>query len=148
MKVFISLKMNGRSEEDIEKDQNKALSILKDDLIEKGLLKDGEPLELISTIKHKNVPINAPRLWYLGASIQKLSEADYVYFYDKWWQAKGCWVEFMAANIYEDKYNTIYDFPNRWVMRRIEDILRLVYSIMDAVIAEEDPNNDSDDKKD
>lgn len=134
MKAFISLKMNGRPDNEVQEDMNKALEILKEDMKNEERLEETDKLELIQTIKHEDAPLNAPRLWYLGASIQKLADADVVYFYDKWWRAKGCWVEFIAANIYDKE--TVYDFPNRRIMRKVEEILRLIFSTMDSIIDE------------
>lgn len=144
MKVFISLKMNGRPDDEIQEDMNKALEILKEDedVVNNENFKDSGTFEIVETLKHENIPKNASRLWYLGASIQKLADADIVYFYDNWWQAKGCWVEFIAANVYDKEI--VYDYPNRRILRAIEDILRFVFSIMDTVDEtdiKEDPND-------
>ena len=62
----------------------------------------GEPLELIdSFIKDYPGEINkCIPVWYLGKSIQLLSQADIVYFGDDWRNARGCKIEYEIAIAY------------------------------------------------
>lgn len=122
MKIFISMSMNGRSDAEIEADMNKYFDIIKKDLIENGELKEDETVTLIDTIHHDNMPANPDRLWYLGSSIQKMADADIVYFAGDWFKAKGCWVEYVAAL----KYNKsmVYDYPSYVHRNRIEAVTR------------------------
>ena len=62
----------------------------------------GEPLELINSFIedypgeiNKSIPV-----WYLGKSIQFLSQADIVYFGGDWRIARGCKIEYEIANAY------------------------------------------------
>ena len=62
----------------------------------------GEPVELIdSFIKdypgeiNKSIPV-----WYLGKSIQLLSQADIAYFGGDWRNARGCKIEHEVARTY------------------------------------------------
>ena len=93
-KLFISQPMRGLTDEEIlkarEEFKNKA---------EKTI---GEPLELINSFFedypeeiNKYIP-----LWYLGKSIQLLSQADIVYFGSDWRNARGCKIEYEIANAY------------------------------------------------
>lgn len=62
----------------------------------------GEKVELIDSFMeeypgevNKSVPV-----WYLGKSIQFLSQADVVYFGDGWNDARGCKIEYRIAKEY------------------------------------------------
>jgi len=39
-------------------------------------------------------------LWYLGKSIELLSEADLAVFDSDWYNSRGCLVEFKCCNLY------------------------------------------------
>lgn len=122
MKIFISMSMNGRSDAEIKVDMDKYFDIIKKDLIENGELKEDEIVTLIDSIHHDNMPANPDRMWYLGSSIQKMADADIVYFAGDWFKAKGCWVEYVAAL----KYNKsmVYDYPTYVHRNRIEAVTR------------------------
>jgi len=122
MKIFISMSMNGRSDDEIKADMDKYFADIKKDLIENGELKEDETATLIDTIHHDNMPANPDRLWYLGSSIQKMADADIVYFAGDWFKAKGCWTEYVTAL----KYNKsmVYDYPSYVHRNRIESVTR------------------------
>ena len=93
-KLFISQPMRGLTDEEIlkarEKIHKKAEKVI------------GEPVELIdSFIKeypgeiNKSVPV-----YYLGKSIQLLSQADIAYFGGDWRNARGCLIEHEVARQY------------------------------------------------
>ena len=93
-KLFISQPMRGLTDEEILKTRdeikNRAEKII------------GEPLELINSFFedypgeiNKFIPV-----WYLGKSIQLLSQADFVYFAGDWRNARGCRIEYEIANAY------------------------------------------------
>ena len=93
-KLFISQPMRGLKDEEIlkarEKIRKKAEKVI------------GEPVELIdSFIKeypgeiNKSVPV-----YYLGKSIQLLSQADIAYFGGDWRNARGCLIEHEVARQY------------------------------------------------
>lgn len=142
MKAFISLRMNDRPENEILKDFESAFKILKDDLSNQEKIPEGETLELIDSFHHENVPKDAPRLYYLGEAIKKLDDADVVYFYKDWWKAKGCWVEFIAANVYDK--TLVYDYPSRRIMRAIEDILHWIFGIVDPIYPIDDEEDEDE----
>ena len=62
----------------------------------------GEPLELINSfIEDYPGEINQYiPVWYLGKSIQFLSQADIVYFGGDWRNARGCKIEYEIASAY------------------------------------------------
>ena len=62
----------------------------------------GEPVELINSFikdypgeNNKSIPV-----WYLGKSIQFLSQADIAYFGGDWRNARGCKIEYEIATTY------------------------------------------------
>lgn len=141
MKAFISLRMNGRDDKTIKEDMLEALEVLQKDLIEHNELNQGDSLELIDTMNHTYLPPKPERLHYLGASIQKLADADIVFFYNDWYKAKGCWVEFVTSSLYNKK--VIIDYPNNFI-GWTADVVRK--AILDAIhwntTTEEVKNND------
>ena len=93
-KLFISQPMRGLTDEEILKNREE-ITVRAEHVI-------GEPVELIdSFIKdypgeiNKSIPV-----WYLGKSIQLLSQADIVYFASDWRNARGCKIEYEVANAY------------------------------------------------
>ena len=141
MKLFVSMRMHGTDETKLHERLNSYVENVKTD----ENLKDDiqSPIEVINTIDHVGAPKNASRLWYLGESIKKLSDADMVYFADDWYKANGCWVEFVAAHLYLDNANIIYDYPDEWTGRWIMDIIREVLCFIDEMRR----RNDEEEKK-
>ena len=93
-KLFISQLMRGLTDEEIlntrEEIRMKAEKII------------GEPVELIDSFIsdypgeiNKHIPV-----WYLGKSIQLLSQADVAYFGGDWRNAIGCKIEHEIAKEY------------------------------------------------
>lgn len=92
-KLFISCPMKGRTEENIRKSMEKMHKIAE-------IVFDQE-LEVIPTYIEDNPPENGNQgIWYLGKSIQLLSEADF--FIGIEWNDyfKGCETERMVARDY------------------------------------------------
>ena len=90
-KLFISQPMRGLKDEEILK--------AREEIRKKAEKEIGEPVELIdSFIKeypgeiNKSVPV-----YYLGKSIQLLSQADIAYFGGDWRNARGCLIEHEVA---------------------------------------------------
>lgn len=93
-KLFISQPMRGLTDEEILKTREK-IRVKAEKVI-------GEPVKLIdSFIKdypgeiNKHVPV-----FYLGKSIQLLSQADIAYFGEDWRNARGCLIEHEVARQY------------------------------------------------
>lgn len=93
-KLFISQPMRGLTDEEIlkarEEIRAKAESVI------------DEPIELIDSFfenypgeENKHIPV-----WYLGKSIQLLSQADVAYFGEGWSEARGCKIEHEVAKQY------------------------------------------------
>ena len=93
-KLFISQPMRGLTDIEILK--------VRLEIKNRAEKTKGEPVELIdSFIKdypgeiNKSIPV-----WYLGKSIQLLSQADIAYFGGDWRNARGCKIEHEVARTY------------------------------------------------
>lgn len=87
-KLFISQPMRGKSNDEIKQVRNEAL------VIAHNITNDD--VTLIDSF-FEDAPVDANPLWYLGKSIELMAEADYVYFADCWWMARGCRIEHECA---------------------------------------------------
>lgn len=90
MVVFLSVPMNGKTNEEIHEEFKKAKNYIANKY-------NGEPIEFLDSFIE-----NAPDkpLKCLGKSLEILSEADAIYFFDGWENARGCRIEFEAAVAY------------------------------------------------
>ena len=93
-KLFISQPMRGLTDEEILK--------VREEIKARAEYVIGEPLELINSYIedypreiNKSIPV-----WYLGKSIQFLSQADIAYFGGDWRNARGCKIEYEVAIAY------------------------------------------------
>ena len=93
-KLFISQPMKGLTDEEILK--------AREEIKTKAEQAIGEQVELIDSFVedypgeiNKSIPV-----WYLGKSIQFLSQADIAYFGGDWRNARGCKIEYEVANAY------------------------------------------------
>lgn len=96
-KLFISQPMRNLTNEEILREREKIKA-----RAEKTI---DEPIELINSFIeeypgeiNKSVPV-----WYLGKSIQFLSQADIAYFGGDWKNARGCKIEYEVASAYKIK---------------------------------------------
>lgn len=90
-KLFISQPMRGLSEEEI--------LLTREDIKKRAEEVLNEPIDFIDSYLedypgeiNKHIPV-----WYLGKSIQLLSEADVAYFGGDWENARGCKIEHEIA---------------------------------------------------
>ena len=93
-KLFISQPMAGKTDEEIKETRKKA--------IEYAELLLGEKVEVIESF-FEEAPAEAKPLWFLGKSIELLSQADVVYFVKGWDKARGCKIEHQCAVAYDIK---------------------------------------------
>lgn len=96
-KLFISQPMKGKTDEEILKERETAIKQAEE------LLK--EPVEVIDSF-FKAAPADAKPLWFLGKSLELLSNADVAYFAKGWEEARGCKIEHESCLAYGIK--TIY----------------------------------------
>ena len=92
MKVFISQPMNGKTNEEILAEREKAIETVTNSL-------PGATIEVLDSF-FKNAPHEAKPLWFLGESIKLLAEADIVFFCKGWSKARGCVIEHNCAIAY------------------------------------------------
>ena len=92
MKIFISQPMNGKTDTEIKTERLAAI-----EKIEEVYGNDVEIVDSIIT----DAPDGAKPLWYLGKSLQMLSEADGVYFMKGYESARGCIIEWEACHGYD-----------------------------------------------
>lgn len=91
MKLFISQPMRGKTDEEILKERERA--------IEKVQSQVGEKVEVIDSF-FQSAPVNAKPLWFLGKSLELMSDADVVYFVKGWKDFRGCKIENICAREY------------------------------------------------
>ena len=89
-KLFISLPMAGLSQDEIKKAFTEAKAEAERIM--------GFEMEVLDTLF--DLPEGTHPLVYLGESIRKMAEANVVYFHIGWKQARGCFVEHIAAMKY------------------------------------------------
>ena len=89
--------MKGKTDEEILKERETAIKQAEE------LLK--ELVEVIDSF-FKGAPADAKPLWFLGKSLELLSNADVAYFAKGWEEARGCKIEHESCLAYGIK--TIY----------------------------------------
>lgn len=89
-KVFISQPMKDKTDVEIETERNNIICMLKE--------KYGE-IEILDTF-FKNAPHEARPLWFLGKSLEFLSNADIAVFAKDWNKYRGCKIENICAKEY------------------------------------------------
>lgn len=91
MKVFISQPMSGKDATTIEAERNAMIMAIRATY--------GTDVEIIDSYV-RGAPDNAKPLWFLGRSLELLSNADAVAFAEDWKNARGCCIEHEAAESY------------------------------------------------
>ena len=92
IKIFISQPMKDKTDEEI---------LLERAEVEAKLtLEYGDDVEFIDSFM-QGAPHDAKPLWFLGKSLQFLSEADAIYMCKGWEYARGCLIEHRAAQLYD-----------------------------------------------
>ena len=113
-KLFISCPMKGRTEENIRRSMERMYKLAE-------IIFDQE-LEVIPSYIEDNPPKNSKLdVWYLGRSIQMLSEADYFIGIDYSDAFNGCMVERDVARRYNipSTYVNMHEFmPDAWEIEK------------------------------
>lgn len=95
-KLFVSVPTKGRTAEEIKASIQKMKKIAE--------VYEGEELELIDSYVEDNPPKNnSQAIWYLGKSLEKLSEADIFIGIEDDYDWSGCYIERMTAHRYNIK---------------------------------------------
>lgn len=97
MKVFISVPMRGRTDQEIAK----AIEIAKSKLSEMAE-ENNEVIEYVDNFvsMRDDTDIKDPAMYCLGGAIQKMSKCDAVYFCPGWQETRGCVIERHVAVLY------------------------------------------------
>lgn len=116
-KLFVSVPTKGRTEEEIKASIQKMKKIAE--------VYEGEELELIDSYVEDDPPKNVHSpVWYLGKSLEKLSEADIFIGIEDDYDWSGCYIERQAAHRYDIKaYHVPADYviSNYWEVRKNAD---------------------------
>ena len=105
-KLFVSVPMKGRTEEEIKASIQKMKKIAE--------IYEGEELELIDSYIEDNPPKDSKEaVWYLGESLKKLAQADVFIGINDAWDWNGCYIENDAASRYGIKS---YHIPAQYVI--------------------------------
>lgn len=105
-KLFVSVPMKGRTEEEIKASIQKMKKIAE--------IYEGEELELIDSYIEDNQPENSKEaVWYLGESLKKLAQADVFIGIHESYDWSGCQIERETAEKYDIK---AYAIPVRYVI--------------------------------
>ena len=92
-KLFVSVPMKGRTEEEIKASIQKMKKIAE--------IYEGEELKLIDSYIEDNPPKdNNQAIWFLGKSIEKLATADVFVGIEDTWNWNGCSIEDETARRY------------------------------------------------
>ena len=103
MKVMISQPMNGRNQEEINKERQ--------DIIEKF---NKMHIEVINTLFNEEAPDGCNvAVYYLGKSISAMKDIDALYMCNGWRDARGCQIEYEVAMKYGIKILYSDFFENR-----------------------------------
>lgn len=98
-KLFVSVPMRGRTEDEIKASIQKMKKIAE--------IYDGEELELIDTYIENPQDVENQPLWCLGESIKRMADADIFMGINETWDWNGCWIETLAAIEYKIKIYTV-----------------------------------------
>lgn len=113
-KLFVSVPMKGRTEEEIKASIQKMKKIAE--------IYEGEELELIDSYVKDNPPKdNHQSVWYLGKSLEKLSEADIFIGIEGDYDWNGCYIERQVACRYSIKS---YHVPGDLVISSYREVCK------------------------
>ena len=124
-KLFVSVPMKGRTEEEIKASIQKMKKIAE--------IYEGEELELIDSYIEDNPPKDSKEaVWYLGESLKKLAQADVFIGICEDYSWNGCYIETKTAEKYGIK---VYTIPAEYV---IDDYNALVQKLNPAWCVKEE----------
>lgn len=116
-KLFVSVPMRGRTEEEIKASIQKMKKIAE--------IYEGEELELIDSYIEDNPPKDSKEaIWYLSESIKKLAQADVFIGIRESFDWNGCQIERETAEKYGIK---AYAVPAEYVIDDYHAILRKLH---------------------
>lgn len=123
-KLFVSVPMKGRTEEEIKASIQKMKKIAE--------IYEGEELELIDSYIEDNPPKdNNQAIWFLGESLKKLAQADVFIGINEAWDWCGCYIEIETAKRYSIK---IYMTPAEYVIDGYNALLNRLHPAVHDVL--------------
>ena len=123
-KLFVSVPMKGRTEEEIKASIQKMKKIAE--------IYEGEELELIDSYIEDNPPKdNNQAIWFLGESLKKLAQADVFIGINEAWDWCGCYIEIETAKRYSIK---IYMTPAEYVIDGYNSLLNRLHPAVHDVL--------------
>lgn len=123
-KLFVSVPMKGRTEEEIKASIQKMKKIAE--------IYEGEELELIDSYIEDNPPKDSKEaVWYLGESLKKLAQADVFIGINDAWDWNGCQTENDVASIYGIKS---YHILARYVIDDYNALMRKLHPAVHDVL--------------
>jgi hypothetical protein len=118
-KLFVSVPMKGRTEEEIKASIRKMKKIAE--------IYEGEELELIDSYIEDNPPKDSKEaVWYLGESIKKLAKADVFMGICENFDWNDCYIERDTAQRYGIK---VYMIPARYVIDNYNALLQKLHPV-------------------
>lgn len=118
-KLFVSVPMKGRTEEEIKASIQKMKKVAE--------IYEGEELELIDSYIEDNPPKDSREaVWYLGESLKKLAQADVFMGICESYDWNGCCIERETADKYGIKAYTI---PVRYVIDDYNALLNILHPV-------------------
>ena len=123
-KLFVSVPMKGRTEEEIKASIQKMKKIAE--------IYEGEELELIDSYIEDNPPKNNNQaIWFLGKSLEKLSTADVFIGIEDTWSWDGCAIEDETARRYGIKS---YRVNPQYVIDNYDALVRSLHHVCNDAI--------------
>lgn len=89
LKIFISQPMSGKASEEILKEREEIIDLIKNNFYD-------EEFEIIDSFFENTTHDDNPLFW-LGKSLESLSEADICVFSKNWESSKGCRIEHVCC---------------------------------------------------
>lgn len=118
-KLFVSVPMKGRTEEEIKASIQKMKKIAE--------IYEGEELKLIDSYAKSTPPKDSKEaVWYLGESLKKLARADVFIGICENYDWNGCFIERETAEKYGIK---AYMVPARYVIDDYNVLLEKLYAV-------------------
>lgn len=118
-KLFVSVPMKGRTEEEIKASIQKMKKIAE--------IYEGEELELIDSYIEDNPPKDSKEaVWYLGESLKKLAQADVFIGIRESYDWDGCHIERQTAKSYSIK---AYEIPAKYVIDNYNALLQRLHPV-------------------
>lgn len=123
-KLFVSVPMKGRTEEEIKASIQKMKKIAE--------IYEGEELELIDSYIEDNPPKDSKEaVWYLGESLKKLAQADVFMGICESYNWNGCEIERNTAERYDIK---AYAVPAQYVIDNYNALLNKLHPAVHNVL--------------